>query len=167
MANFRALGLRPLGLLTLLVLAGCSTKTTQTPTPRPAQVKAQLVDLIPSNVRDRQGWATDIAAAFTAQDIPPTPENLCAVIAVTEQESTFQADPQVPGLGKIAWKEIDRRADQMHIPNFLVHTALLIKSPNGKSYSERLDKVRSEKELSAIFDDFINMVPMGQNYSVT
>ncbi|WP_336195102.1 DUF1615 domain-containing protein [Hafnia paralvei] len=162
MANFRALGLRPLGLLTLLVLAGCSTKTTQTPTPRPAQVKAQLVDLIPSNVRDRQGWATDIAAAFTAQDIPPTPENLCAVIAVTEQESTFQADPQVPGLGKIAWKEIDRRADQMHIPNFLVHTALLIKSPNGKSYSERLDKARSEKELSAIFDDFINMVPMGQ-----
>ena len=70
MANFRALGLRPLGLLTLLVLAGCSTKTTQTPTPRPAQVKAQLVDLIPSNVRDRQGWAKDIAAAFTAQDIP-------------------------------------------------------------------------------------------------
>lgn len=120
-------------------------KTTQTPTPRPAQVKAQLVDLIPSNVRDRQGWAKDIAAAFTAQDIPPTPENLCAVIAVTEQESTFQADPQVPGLGKIAWKEIDRRADQMHIPNFLVHTALLIKSPNGKSYSERLIKRVAKK----------------------
>lgn len=73
---------------------------------------------MPNNVRDSQGWATDIAAAFTAQDIAPTAENLCAVLAVTEQESTFQADPQVPGLGKIAWKEIDRRADQMHIPNF-------------------------------------------------
>ncbi|MDU3156941.1 DUF1615 domain-containing protein [Hafnia alvei] len=162
MPNFHAVALRPVCLLALLVLAGCSTKTSQTPAPRPADVKSQLVKLMPSNVRDRQGWATDIAAAFTAQDIAPTAENLCAVLAVTEQESTFQADPQVPGLGKIAWKEIDRRADQMHIPNFLVHTALLIKSPNGKSYSERLDKVRSEKELSAIFDDFIDMVPMGQ-----
>ncbi len=34
---------------------------------------------------------------------------------------------------------------------FLVHTALKIKSPNGKSYSERLDSVRTEKQLSAIF----------------
>lgn len=49
-----------------------------------------------------------------------------------------------------------------HIPAFLVHTALKIKSPNGKSYSERLDSVRTEKQLSAIFDDLINMVPMGQ-----
>ncbi|KOQ85594.1 DUF1615 domain-containing protein, partial [Enterobacter hormaechei] len=37
-----------------------------------------------------------------------------------------------------------------------------ITSPNGKSYSERLDTVKTEKQLSAIFDDFINMVPMGQ-----
>ena len=50
----------------------------------------------------------------------------------------------------------------MHIPAFLVHTALKIKSPNGKSYSERLDSVRTEKQLSAIFDDLISMVPMGQ-----
>lgn len=50
----------------------------------------------------------------------------------------------------------------MHIPVFLVHTALKITSPNGKSYSDRLDTVKTEKQLSAIFDDFINMVPMGQ-----
>ena len=43
-----------------------------------------------------------------------------------------------------------------------MHTALKIKSPNGKSYSERLDSVKTEKQLSAIFDDFIGMVPMGQ-----
>jgi hypothetical protein len=38
----------------------------------------------------------------------------------------------------------------MHIPVFLVHTALKITSPNGKSYSERLDTVKTEKQLSAI-----------------
>ncbi|XNM61335.1 DUF1615 family protein [Escherichia coli] len=39
----------------------------------------------------------------------------------------------------------------MRIPALLVHTALKIKSPNGKSYSERLDSVRTEKQLVAIF----------------
>lgn len=155
--------LRPLSLAALLVLAGCTTKTTTTsPVQRPADVKAQLVRLMPANTADRQGWATDITAAFAAQGIEPSDQNLCSVLAVTEQESTFQANPPVPGLPKIAWKEIDRRADQLHIPNFLVHTALLIKSSNGKSYSERLDKVRTEKDLSDIFDDMIDSVPMGQ-----
>ncbi|EHD23391.1 MULTISPECIES: DUF1615 domain-containing protein [Brenneria] len=162
MSHYRVSGLRPLCLMALLTLAGCSSQTSQKPAPRPVDVKARLVQLMPANVGDRQGWATDIAAAFSAQAIDPSDENLCSVLAVTEQESTFKADPQVPGLAKIAWQEIDRRAEKLHIPPFLVRTALLIKSPNGKSYSERLDKVRSEKELSAIFDDFINMVPMGQ-----
>jgi len=152
-----------LSFATLLVLAGCSTKkVTETPMSRPADVNAQIVRLMPASVPDRQGWATDITAAFAAQKIPPTTENICSVLAVAQQESNFSVDAPVPGLGKIAWKEIDRRADAVHVPNFLVHTALLLKSPNGKSYSERLDKVRSEKELSAIFDDFISTVPMGQ-----
>ncbi|MEE3651401.1 MULTISPECIES: DUF1615 domain-containing protein [unclassified Brenneria] len=162
MSHYRISGLRPFCLLALLVLAGCASHTSPTPAPRPAEIRAQLLKLLPANVSDRQGWATDIAAAFTAQGIEASNENLCSVLAVTEQESTFKADPQVPGLAKIAWQEIDRRADKLHIPALLVRTALLIKSPNGKSYSERLDKVRSEKELSAIFDDFINMAPMGQ-----
>ncbi len=153
-----------LSLAALLVLAGCSSKkqSETTVVKRPADVKAQIVRLMPAKVPDRQGWATDITAAFAAQNIAPTTENICSVLAVTEQESNFSVDAPVPGLGKIAWKEIDRRADAVHVPNFVVHTALLLKSPNGNSYSERLDNVRSEKELSAIFDDFINMVPMGQ-----
>ncbi|ELX93061.1 DUF1615 family protein, partial [Salmonella enterica] len=64
-----------------------------------------------------------------------------SVLAVAQQESGYQADPVVPGLSKIAWQEIDRRAERLHIPLFLVHTALKINSPNGKSYSERLDTV--------------------------
>ncbi len=50
------------------------------------------------------------------------------MLAVAQQESNYQADPAVPGLSKIAWQEIDRRAERMHIPAFLVHTALKIKS---------------------------------------
>lgn len=147
----------------LSVLAGCGTQRTQEPPARkPAAVKAEIVRLLPAKAVDRQGWATDIYAAFAAQKISPTTQNLCSVLAVTEQESTFQTDPPVPGLGKIARDEIDRRAAKAHIPGLLVSGALQVSSPNGKSYSDRLNAARSEKELSAIFDDFIGMVPMGR-----
>ena len=147
----------------LLVLAGCGTQRTQElPARKPAEVKAEIVRLLPAKTADRQGWATDIYAAFAAQNIYPSTQNLCSVLAVTEQESTFQVDPPVPGLGKIAREEIDRRADKVHIPGLLVSGALQVSSSNGKSYSDRLNAARSEKELSAIFDDFIGMVPMGR-----
>ncbi|HCW95267.1 MAG TPA: DUF1615 domain-containing protein [Pseudomonas sp.] len=118
--------------------------------------------LLPGNLRDRQGWAQDIQAAFTTLEIEPSRENLCSVIAVTEQESTFQVAPPVPGLAKIARAEIDRRAARLHIPQFLVRGALSLDSPTGKTYAERLSRVRTEQELSAIFDDFTGMVPLGR-----
>ena len=150
-------------LAAMLVLAGCASQRNGEPAPRPpAEVKAEIVRLMPAKIADRQGWATDIYVAFAAQDISPTTQNLCSVLAVTEQESTFQADPTVPGLGKIARDEIDRRAGKVHIPGLLVSGALQVRSSNGKTYSERLQAARSEKELSAIFDEFIGMVPMGR-----
>lgn len=150
-------------LLAILLLAGCSTQPKQTtPVRQPADVKAQIQRLLPAGVSDKNGWATDMYTSFRTQQIDPSVSNICAAIAVTEQETDFNVDAPVSGLPKIAWGEIDRRAAKVHVPAFLVRTALLIKSPNGESYAARLDKVRSEKELSAIFDDFIAMVPMGQ-----
>jgi hypothetical protein len=146
----------------LLVLAGCGSHQVREPERKPAEVKAQIVRLLPARTVDREGWATDIYVAFAAQQIPPTTQNICSVLAVAEQESTFQADPTVPGLGKIARQEIDHRAAKLHIPGILVSAALQVRSSNGKSYSDRLAAVRSEKELSGIFDDFIGMVPLGK-----
>ncbi|MDF3933793.1 DUF1615 domain-containing protein [Pseudomonas citronellolis] len=150
-------------LLGLLALAGCGSQASrQAPEPTPAEVRASVAKLLPANVGDRTGWATDIQVAFAAQRIRPSRENLCSVLAITEQESNFQADPQVPGLGRIARAEMNKRAARLHIPELLLDAALALKSPTGQSYSQRLEKVRSERELSAIFDDFIGMVPLGQ-----
>jgi hypothetical protein len=154
----------PLTLLAGLVLSACTSQ--QTPTlkkgEKPVDVASVVRQKIPASVKDREAWAQALAKTFESQKLAPTKENICSVLAVAQQESNYQADPAVPGLSKIAWQEIDRRAERMHIPTFLVHTALKITSPNGKSYSERLDNVKTEKQLSAIFDDFINIVPMGQ-----
>lgn len=148
----------------LAVLAGCSSQGTQSlPDRSPEQVRARVVQLLPASIADRQGWATDIQAAFAAQGLAPSDENLCSVLAVAEQESNFQADPPVPGLAKIARTEINRRASKLHIPEFVVRSALNISSANGKTYNQRLDAARTEGQLSAIFDDFIGMVPLGKS----
>jgi hypothetical protein len=148
--------------LGLTLLAGCGTQRVQEPELTPEQARARIARLIPAQTPDRGGWAKDIQVAFAAQDIAPTTENICSVLAVTEQESTYQVDPAVPNMAKIARGEIERRAARLRIPGALVNAALRIRSPNGKTYGARLNAARTEKELSAIFDDFIGMVPLGQ-----
>ncbi|MBK4715801.1 MULTISPECIES: DUF1615 domain-containing protein [Tenebrionibacter/Tenebrionicola group] len=152
-------------LLGALALAGCASQQTQQKLPdgvKPVDVAATVRQKMPGSVKDRNAWAQDIAAAFASQKLAPSEENVCSVLAVAAQESTYQSDPQVPGLSRIAWQEINRRAGKLYIPAFVVRGALSIRSPDGKSYTQRLDNVKSEGELSAIFDDFINMAPLGQ-----
>ncbi|MCP3749070.1 DUF1615 domain-containing protein [Pseudomonas sp. SBB6] len=145
----------------LLTVQGCVTQR-EAPEQAPAKVRAQIVRLLPASTKDREGWARDIQSAFAAQKISASKSNLCAVLAVTEQESTFQADPKVPGLGRIARQEIDRRAASLHIPKLLIDATLKTRSPTGKTYGQRLDAVRSEKELSDLFDQLIGALLMGK-----
>ena len=147
-------------------LAGCATSNGDAGLPglNAADARSLIVRLLPSSLPDRSGWATDIYAAFATQDIAANTENICAVLAVTEQESTFRADPTVPGLAAIAWQEIDRQADRAGVPRFAVHAALRLTSSNGKTYRERIDAVTTEKQLSEIFEDFISIVPLGKTF---
>ena len=140
-------------------LTGCYSGP---PPPTPEQVRAQIERLMPASVQDRAGWADDIQSAFAALDIEPSAQNLCSVLAVTEQESTFNAHPQVPGLGRIARKEIETRAERKHIPLFVVRAALQLESPNGQTWDTRITTVRTEKELSDIFESMIARIPMGK-----
>jgi hypothetical protein len=154
-----------LALAGVALLAGCASEPTRTRAElRPEDVRAQITSLLPASVADRPGWALDIYAAFSALGIEPSNDRICAVLAVTEQESTYRADPTVPRLGRIAREEIDRRADRAGIPNMVVQAALQLRSPDSRTYSERIDAAKTEKELSDVFEDFIAAVPLGQRF---
>jgi hypothetical protein len=151
---------------TALLLAGCAQQGSVSKPAGlgPTQARQLVGRLLPAHVPDRPGWATDIHAALSALAIPSTPENLCAVMAVTEQESGYRADPVVPGLGDIARKEIDRRADEAGVPQLAVRAALAMSSPDGRSYAERIQTVKTERELSELFEHFIDEVPLGRTF---
>ncbi len=146
----------------LLALAGCATQPPSAPAPDPVDTRAEIARRIPASVADRQGWATDIQVAFTTQRIPPSVENICATLAVIEQESGYKADPPVASLPRVARAEIDRRAAALHVPKLVVDGALRLKSGDGRSYGDRLLRVRTERELSELYEDLIDRVPMGQ-----
>ncbi|MGZ9030031.1 MAG: DUF1615 domain-containing protein [Burkholderiaceae bacterium] len=147
--------------ISLVILSGCATQDSAPAPIKPELVPARIMQLLPPTLPDRAGWSADVYAAFSTQGITPSFENLCAVLAVTEQESSYRADPSVPGLPEIAWREIDNRAERAGIPKFAVRAALQLSSPDGRAYNERIDAVKTERELSEIYEDFIGGVPMG------
>lgn len=143
---------------TLLLVACEPQKKERTP----EEIRAELLRLLPANLDDKQGWAEDIRVSFASLKVPPSKENLCAALAVAEQESNFNPDPQVPGLARIATQEIIRRAHAHGVPEFAVRIALKLDSPNGETYEQRLSKVRTEQELSEIYESLIGSIPLGR-----
>jgi len=127
-----------------------------------ADVKKRIVRLIPAYAKDRQGWADDLHTAFKALEVPHATQTYCAAIAIIEQESSFQADPSVPGLPNIVRRELDNRAGRYGVPSLLVNAALSKKSPDGKSYNERIDALKTEKQVNALFEDMTGELPFGR-----
>jgi len=130
--------------------------------PSGPEIRAMVVRLIPASVRDRSGWADDLYSAFSSLDLPHAPQVYCAAIAIIEQESSFQADPVVPDLPDIVWRELEQRGRRYGIPKLLISAALLKTSPDGRSYSQRIDALRTEKQLNGLFEDMIAELPAGK-----
>src|ERR1700741_4434148 len=93
----------------LALLAACAAPAPEKPPMTASEGRALVARYLPAKLSDRAGWAADIYAAFATLKIEPTPRNICAVVAITEQESGFQVDPVIPNLGGIAEKEIERQ----------------------------------------------------------
>ena len=148
-------------------LAGCAVprEAARGPSfPGAAEERALVARLLPASLADRTGWASDIHAAMSAMQIAPSAENVCAVVAITEQESGFRVDPPIPNLPAIARKEIDRQRERAGIPKLVLDAALAMPSSDGRSYRERLDAAKTELQLSEIFEDFIGQVPLAKTF---
>lgn len=132
------------------------------PPAKPRDTRPPLSSLIPPGATDREGWANDIHAAFTALRIPPTTDNACAAIAVIHHLSDFHAEPVVPNLSGIVWKEIETRRRKYGIPRLVLIAALATDSPDGRSYKTRIDALRTERQMNDLFEDMVDELPQGK-----
>ncbi len=138
-----------------------------TPAPAPAvvnaaDVRALALQALPASLPARADWADDIATSFAALGIPALPGKLCALAAVIEQESGWQADPPVAGLPRIAWAELEKKRARFGIPKGVMMLALAKTSRTGRSYRARIDSLRTERELSVLYEDMIDEIPLGK-----
>lgn len=148
----------------IALLAACAGDVAP---PRPAartpeQIEADIAARLPAQLAARAAWAADILLVLNTLRLEPSDANVCAVIAVTAQESSFRADPAVPNLGRIAREEILKRASAAGVPELAVKLALQLNAPDGRSWSERIEAARTERELSQIYEQFIDQVPLGK-----
>jgi hypothetical protein len=141
------------------VAASSNRRFSKTPEP---DLLTLIERLLPSYVRDRAAWVADIFMPFIVLDVRPTPENVCAVITVIEQESGFNINPVVPDLPKIALREIYDRARRVGISQTVVDSTLELDCSRGYSYLKWIRSARTEKDLSEIYEDFPRKLPLGR-----
>ncbi len=150
----------------LMLAAGCANEPARRagPAMSAAEGRARVAGLLPRSVADREGWAVDIYAAMAALQVEPRVENVCAILAITEQETGFRVDPPIANLAAIAWKEIERQRQRAGVPKLVLYAALKLPSSDGRSYEERIEAAKTEWQLSEVFEDLVGRVPLAKSF---
>lgn len=146
---------RKLYLASLLILGGSVLTACGQPTGKidPNLSATQIAKLMPTHVKEASSWAKDISDIMQGFDIERNMENVCAVIAVVDQESNFVADPVVPGLGEKSLKEIDQRLeDKLGKKVAGLFRNMLTTRPNkDDNFANRIRKVKTERQLDELY----------------
>lgn len=115
----------------------------------------RLAHRIIAGNKDPDGWGKDIWDALSNNGIATRHGNVCAVMAVIEQESTFTANPRVKGLGALAEREIEDKLSQIPmLPQAAaqgVKWFLANRPTPAKSYLKLIRAARSERDLDLVF----------------
>ena len=110
---------------------------------KPAMRKGESADL----------WASDMLHDLDILKIDATAENVCAVVAVIEQESGFKADPEVAGIRQILAKKISK-AEENILTSVALNTRLNQTAANGKSFRDNMTLIHTERDFESWYNEF-------------
>ncbi len=123
-----------------------------------AEVRALARRAIPSG-KDQPGWAADIHAALVANGIRTSQSNVCSVMAVIEQESSFTTNPEVKDLGRLAERQIKAKLASLPVlPGAAVQGVemfLALKPTPEKSYRAMIRAARTERDLDLVYRNMV------------
>jgi Protein of unknown function (DUF1615) len=137
-----------------MLLLGCQGVQAQSPELSLSET-TKLIQKARKSAIDPQGWATDLLDVLRTQNQPATRENICASIAVIDQESNFVANPEVEGLGALAEKALKDKADRIPILG-RVALQFLDSTPSPKnSYLQRIRSAKTERDLDLTYRSMV------------
>jgi hypothetical protein len=116
----------------------------------------RLIRAAEKSVDDPKAWALDLLDVLQLHGLPQSRENVCAAIAVIDQESSFVADPPVVGLGKLS--EIALRAKFSKIPiGGTLALRWLENNPTPQaSFIARIRNAKTERDLDLTYRSLID-----------
>ncbi len=91
--------------------------------------------MIPARMAQCAAPAVDLQLVFAGLKLDPFIKSVCAVLAVTEPESSLDPDPPVPNLASVARNEVLRRAEGLGVPELAgnpVRTGWAMKRPRRR-----------------------------------
>lgn len=106
-------------------------------------------------LKDAGGWARDLLRALSANDIEASRENVCAAIAVIDQESSFVANPTVAGLGRMSENALRAELGKLPVVGGEVLNYLDTSPTPEDSYLKRIRNARTERDLDLAYRDFV------------
>jgi hypothetical protein len=119
-----------------------------------AELRTLARQVVPAG-KDAPGWAADISSALEVNAIRASRSNVCSVMAVIGQESTFTANPEVAGLGRMAEQQIKAKLAALPVlPSAAavgVEIFLATKPTPEKSYLSMIRAARTERDLDLVY----------------
>jgi hypothetical protein len=102
-------------------------------------------------LRDPGGWAADMLSGFADAGIEASRENVCSVVAIVGQESGFVANPQVPGLGRLAEKALRQKMDAIPLLGGRILAWLETVPDPETNFMGRIRAARTERDLDLTY----------------
>lgn len=133
-------------LIVLLCSSGMATADTIT-----VGQTTRLIRHAEKNVDDANGWAIDLHDVLYQHDLEVSRENVCAAIAVIDQESGFVADPAVPNLGKLSEQALRAKLDKIPVAGKALLSWLERTPSADASFMARIRSARTERDLDLAY----------------
>jgi hypothetical protein len=118
----------------------------------------KLIRAAEKSVVDPQGWAIDLHDVMQQHSFAETKENICAAIAVIDQESGFVADPQVQGLGKLSEQALRDKFNKVPIGGGLALGWLENNPTPQASFMARIRNAKTERDLDLAYRALVDYV---------
>jgi Protein of unknown function (DUF1615) len=116
----------------------------------------RLIKAAEKSVSDAQGWAIDLHDVLQQHGLPETRENLCAAIAVIDQESNFKADPPVSGLGKLSEQALREKFSKIPVGGGVALRWLENNPTPQASFMSRIRNAKTERDLDLAFRSLVD-----------
>ena len=124
------------------------------PIPLSVQDISALIKLSTKNDSESDLWAREIHSSLERLKLDVSKSNVCAVISIIEQESSFNSDPVVPGITSILKKRLDKATSKLVIGQ-LIKIRLGMRASNNQTFRRNINSIRTERDLERWFQEFI------------